>query len=211
MLDAILVSYGTINIYNMNYKYTTDWQGAVRQTWPEILKDFKDKPNLNFLEIGCWEGRTTNWLFDNILTHRSSKMTVVDVFKGSPEETGMNGLDLDTIRDRFEFNTSKRSKKITILEGYSNEVLRQFKPEPIFDVAYIDGTHTAYGTLEDAILVHHLIKPGGLIIFDDYGWKDPNRPSPTDSPQLGIDCFCAAFKDFYDVLVVSYQVTIRKK
>lgn len=195
----------------MNYKYTTDWQGAVRNTWPEILKEFKGKPNLHFLEVGCWEGRTTNWLFDNILTDESSKMTVVDVFLGSPEESGMGGLDLDTIRERFEYNTSSHSKKINILEGYSNNILRQIKPEPIFDMAYIDGTHTAYGTLEDAILVHPLIKPGGLIIFDDYGWKDLNRPAITNSPKLGIDCFCAAFKDFYDVINISYQVTIKKK
>jgi len=193
------------------YKYSTDWNGMARITWAEILKDYKNKPNTHFLEVGCWEGRTTNWLLDNILTRKSSKITVVDIFKGSPEETGMKHLDLDTIRERFEYNTADYADRIKILEGYSNEVLKKLGNKPIFDFAYIDGTHTAYGTLEDAILVHPLLKSGGIIIFDDYGWKDANLPSPTDSPQLGIDCFCAAFKDFYDVIQVGYQVTIKKK
>ena len=44
------------------------------------------------------------------------------------------------------------------------------------------------------------------IIFDDYKWKDPNRPSDTDSPELGINCFVNAYADFYDVIFVFYQV-----
>ena len=198
-------------IEEKEYKYTTDWQGIVRETWPRILNEFKDKRNLHFLEVGCWEGRTTNWLFDNILTHKSSKMTVVDVFKGSPEETGMQSLDLETIRERFEWNTSKNLEKINILEGYSNHILKKLEQKETFDMAYIDGTHTAYGTLEDAILVHPLIKSGGMIIFDDYGWIDPNRPEPQNSPKQGVDYFYNAFKYFYDAIEVSYQVVLRKK
>ena len=197
-------------IKKKEYKYTTDWQGIVRETWPRLLKEFKDKRNLHFLEIGCWEGKTTNWLFDNILTHNSSKMTVVDVFKGSPEETGMQSLNLETIRERFEWNAFENLERIRILEGYSNQVLKKLKQKETFDFAYIDGTHTAYGTLEDAILVHPLMKTNGIIIFDDYGWSDPNRPEPQNSPKQGIDYFYNAFKHFYDVIEVSYQVTLKK-
>jgi hypothetical protein len=195
----------------MSKQFTTDWFSGNIPLWDVTLTELKNKPNLNFLEVGCWEGRATCWLLENILTDSTSKITVVDSFGGSPEETGMQGLDFDNVLSRFKNNIKENSEKVTIHQGYSSHVLKTLGNEPQYDFAYIDASHTAYGTLEDAILVHPLIKKGGIIIFDDYGWKDPNRPSVTDSPELGISCFVNVFADFYDVIFVGYQVGIVKK
>ena len=124
-------------------------------------------------------------------------------------------IDRDNEQDgpkfwRFKHNTKEYDNKITIHNGYSSYMLKQLGNEPLFDFAYIDASHTAYGTLEDAILVHPLIKNGGIIIFDDYKWKDPKRPSITDSPELGINCFANAYADFYGVLFVGYQIGLVK-
>jgi len=195
----------------MNKQFTTDWFSHNIPNWTYVLEPFKNKPNLNFLEIGCWEGRATCWLLENILIDKSSKITVVDTFGGSPEETGMKELNLTEILTRFKHNTSIYQDQITINQGYSSTILKQIPSEPQFDFAYIDASHTAYGTLEDAVLTHPLIKPGGIIIFDDYLWKDPNRISPTDSPELGIDCFYNTYADFYEVIFSEYQVGLLKK
>jgi len=196
----------------MDKQFTTDWFSHNITNWSEILKSLKDKPNLNFLEVGCWEGKATCWLLENILTDKSSKITVVDTFGGSPEEKGMEGLDFDNVLSRFKYNTSEYKDQIIINQGYSSTVLKQLNPKEYqYDFAYIDASHTAYGTLEDAILVHPLIKSGGIIIFDDYLWKDPNRTSPTESPELGIDCFYNIYSDFYNVLFQGYQVGLIKK
>jgi hypothetical protein len=195
----------------MNKQFTTDWFSNNIPTWDIFLQDIKHHPNLNFLEVGCWEGRATCWLLENILTDESSKITVVDTFGGSPEEDGMNGLDFKNVYSRFKHNTKEYDNKITIHNGYSNKMLKQLGNEPLFDFAYIDASHTAYGTLEDAVLTHPLIKSGGIIIFDDYKWKDPNRPSDTDSPELGINCFVNAYADFYDVIFIGYQVGLKKR
>jgi hypothetical protein len=195
----------------MKKQFTTDWFSNNIPMWDITLQEFKNKPNLNFLEVGCWEGRATCWLLENILTDKSSKITVVDSFGGSPEETGMKELNLTDILSRFKHNTSDYQNQITIHQGYSSTILKQLPSESQFDFAYIDASHTAYGTLEDAVLTHPLIKPGGIIIFDDYLWKDPNRPSPTDSPELGINCFYNTYADFYDVLFSGYQVGLLKK
>jgi hypothetical protein len=195
----------------MSKQFTTDWFSGNIPLWDVTLTELKNKPNLNFLEVGCWEGRATCWLLENILTDSTSKITVVDSFGGSPEETGMQGLDFDNVLSRFKNNIKENSEKVTIHQGYSSHVLKTLGNEPQYDFAYIDASHTAYGTLEDAILIHPLIKKGGIIIFDDYGWKDPNRPSVTDSPELGISCFVNVFADFYDVIFVGYQVGTVKK
>jgi predicted O-methyltransferase YrrM len=123
----------------------------------------------------------------------------------------MQGLDFDNVLSRFKNNIKENSEKVTIHQGYSSHVLKTLGNEPQYDFAYIDASHTAYGTLEDAILVHPLVKQGGIIIFDDFGWKDPNRPSVTDSPELGISCFVNVFADFYDVVFVGYQIGLIKK
>jgi hypothetical protein len=194
----------------MSKQFTVDWFSGNISLWNEVLTEFKNKPNLNFLEVGCWEGRATCWLLENILTDSTSKITVVDTFGGSPEETGMQGYDFDNVLSRFKNNISEYNKKVTIHQGYSSNVLKTLGNEPQYDFAYIDASHTAYGTLEDAILVHPLIKKGGIIIFDDFGWKDPNLPSITDSPELGIKCFVNVYDDFYKAIHVGYQVCLVK-
>ena len=170
----------------MRYNYTTDWNPSCRYSWLSLLNTFKDKTNLQFLEIGCWEGRTTNWLLDNFLTHISSKITVIDTFKGSEEEPGMRNQDLLTIRERFNHNTSAHSKKINVLEGFSNHRLKELGNEPLYDFVFIDGTHTSYM------------------------WINHDSTSPTDSPKLGIDSFLENYCDFYKILDKKVQVTIQK-
>lgn len=192
-------------------QFTTDWFTHNIVVWDQVLEHLKHKPNLKFLEVGCWEGRATCWLMENILTDQTSEITVIDSFNGSPEETGMKGLDFDNVLSRFKHNTSVYKEKITIHQGYSSDILKTFGNSPVFDFAYIDASHTAYGTLEDAVLIHPLIKSGGIVIFDDYGWKDPNRPSKTDSPELGIDCFYNVYEDFYNPIFTGYQVGLIKK
>lgn len=195
----------------MEKKFTTDWFSSNIPIWDSFLNHLKHKSDLNFLEVGCWEGRATCWLLENILTDSTSRITVIDTFGGSPEESGMNGLDFENVYSRFKHNIEEYNDKVTILHGYSNDMLKQLSNNSLFDFAYIDASHTAYGTLEDAILTHPLIKSGGIIIFDDYQWKDASRPSPTDSPELGINCFITAYSDFYDIVFKGYQVILRKK
>ena len=193
-------------------QYTHDWFSHNIPVWEQVLGHLKDQPKLKFLEVGCFEGKATNWLCENILTGDKSGIVVIDTFEGSPEEDGMAGIDFNTLRQRFESNTYKHKKKITILQGYSQDILRSIVPtNKGYDFIYIDATHTAYGTLQDAVLCHSLLKPNGIIIFDDYQWVDPNRPEPHNSPALAIESFVHCFKPFYDVVMTGYQVGIQKK
>ena len=47
--------------------FTTEWFKSHIFVWEQALQGFKNKPNLNFLEIGCFEGMATVWLLENIL------------------------------------------------------------------------------------------------------------------------------------------------
>jgi len=71
-----------------------------------------------------------------------------------------------------------------------------------FDIIYIDGNHEPDYVLEDAILSFRLLKKGGYMIFDDYGWENVH---------IGVDSFIKTYQkriEFVDC--VNGQVIIKK-
>jgi SAM-dependent methyltransferase len=196
--------------------YSVDWFSGNIPNWNSIFEHycFKGKENLQFLEIGCFEGRATNYLLENVLSHETSRIHVVDTFNGSRDEAGMNwdkDYDFDALYNTFVNNISEFKNKVEIYRGSSGDVLKKHFEKNTFDFIYIDGSHTAYDVLQDAILCHPLLKSGGIIIFDDYAWKDPNNMHPTNSPQLGVDCFIMTHETQYDCIMRGYQMGIIKK
>ena len=197
--------------------YSVDWFSNNIPVWDQVFDHtaLKGKDNLTFLEIGCFEGRATNHMLDNILTGKNCVLHVVDTFGGSKNESGMNWDDdiynFTVLVDKFKANISKHEDRVVIHRGFSGDVLKKDFQNDMFDFIYIDGSHTAYDVLQDAILSHSLLKSGGVIIFDDFGWKDPTNLHPTNSPELGITCFYNNYELFYNVLFSGYQIGLIKK
>lgn len=199
--------------------YSVDWFSNNIPVWDQVFDHtaLKGKDNLTFLEIGCFEGRATNHMLDNILTGKNCTLHVVDTFLGSANEIGMIGADrslehfTSEIYSKFTANISNHKDKVIIHKGFSGDILKKDFQNDMFDFIYIDGSHTAYDVLQDAILAHPLLKSGGVVIFDDFGWKDPTNLHPTNSPELGITCFYNNYELFYNVLFNGYQVGLIKK
>lgn len=196
--------------------YSVDWFSHNIPVWDQVFDMFKvrGRNGLRFLEVGCFEGRATNYLLDNILTGEDSTIDVVDTFGGSRNEAGMSWdstYEFDKLINKFIANIELHKNKVTIHRGLSGDILKtSFKPDT-FDFIYIDGSHTAYDVLQDAVLSHPLLKVGGIIIFDDFGWKDPNNLHPTNSPELGITCFYNTYELFYNPIFTGYQIGLTKK
>jgi len=162
-----------------DYDFTVDWTSKRGDVWTRHLGKFKGKPGVQGLEVGCLEGRSTLWFLDNILTDPTSHMTCVDIFEPQNEK-------------RFDHNmeVSGHSKRITKHKGYSQDVLRTLEYNT-YDFVYIDGCHLASCALTDAILSWDLLKPGAIIIFDDYMWR-MHAPAHT-RPKIAVDSFLEAF------------------
>jgi predicted O-methyltransferase YrrM len=90
----------------------------------------------------------------------------------------------------------------------SGSVLPELRPGS-FDIIYVDGGHAAHDVLLDAMLGWELLKPGGILAFDDYQWK-PELP-PEKRPQLAIDLFLRSHFGKFDLLHNAYQIVIEKK
>ena len=198
-----------LHCQSRGYEFTNNWFIYNIPMWQEVLKNISDLANLNFLEIGSWEGQSTCWLLDNILTHPSSKITCIDTFEGGIEHQFSDELSL--IESRFDGNL-KRAKcenKLIKIVGLSQSCLREL-PLSHYDVIYIDGSHIASDVLEDTILCWRLLKNGGMIIFDDYQWEG-YRDQPLKHPAPAINTFLSIFQDKINVIHKGYQVIIQKK
>ena len=195
----------------MDYEFTEDWfsennpEKVVRQ-FDEFLSEFKDKPCM-FLEIGSFEGMSTIWMLENILTEESSQIFCIDAWA---EWTGDAFV-------RFVSNMNKTGlkDKVHIVKGDSSEELRVF-PKEYFDFIYIDGNHDEKAVIKDAIGSFRILKKGGIIAFDDYllGISYPNSPGSkamNGSTKKAIDYFLDVFQDELEIIHKDYQVWIKKK
>ena len=73
------------------------------------------------------------------------------------------------VERRFDHNlrVAHAAHKVTKIKATSREALRKL-PFESYDLVYLDGSHMAADVLEDAVLSFPLLKPGGILIFDDY-------------------------------------------
>lgn len=192
------------------YRFTDDWVGFRVEPWRRVLAPLAHRPNLRYLEIGAWEGRSLIWMLENILTHPSCHATVVDPYMPRDEYQRLNMTTVPAKRSIFLSNllASGRAEAITLVSGYSQIALRGL-PIYSFDIIYIDGAHDADDVMEDAMLCHRLIKNGGILIFDDYAW--PDALSIREQPKPAVDFLLEYFGDRYDLLEKGYQVIVQKK
>lgn len=172
------------------------------------LAEFKDKPNLKFLQLGVFTGDATVWLCNNILTDKSSKLIDVDTWEGSDEESHAE-MDFSDVYQVYQ-DKVKDLPVVSVVSDTHKYLIRQLDNFiGAFDFIYIDADHTTVGVLLDAELSWPLLKSGGVMAFDDYTWGRDLPPSKT--PRPGILLFVERHKEEIDTLVINSQYWIKKK
>lgn len=211
--------------------YSENWFDHNIPHWQQWLGGFRDRPGIRALEIGSFEGRSTLWLCQHILTGVGARVDCVDLFAPDPVYGDYHA--------RFRQNTAAFADRITEHPGYSFDSLRRIEGE--FDFIYIDGWHSAFGALADGVMTWPLLKSGGVMIFDDYLWVPPKLGPPAkpsglsrrltklrggdwrrealqrqidsvavDTPKLGVDGMLATLRGYHEVIGDDYQLAVRK-
>lgn len=194
----------------MEKKFTTNWFSSNIKRFDAYLHQFKNKNYLNFLEVGSFEGRSTCWLLDNILTGENCSLTCIDTFEGGYEHQEL-GESLTTLYDVFMHNTKPYGDKvITIRDTSSSALLKPEVRDKKYNFIYIDGCHESKEVLEDAVLCWELLSDRGIMIFDDYGWGS-HIDDVTLKPKVAIEGFINAYRRKLEILQVDYQVVLLKK
>lgn len=195
-------------------QFTVDWFDYNTSHLASILAEYREQPDVRMLEIGAYEGRSTVWFLNHVVTGAGSRLTSVDTWLGSVEN---DPNEMGSVWERFQLNTRPflDSGRLTAVVSTSQDYLaRQIAgasgdARPQFDIIYVDGSHAAPDVLSDAVLSWALLAPGGVMVFDDYWWR--GMWSEQDRPRFAIDSFLACFLGQYHELHRGYQVVIRKR
>ena len=178
------------------YSFSVDWFSNNIPIWQKALAPFKAQPDVKYLELGVYEGRSLIWMLENILTHPTAQVVAIDLF---PENL------LTTFRHNLE--VAGAGNKVEVLKGKFSDILGKL-PRKSFDIIYLDGGHMSWTTLETTILAWPLLKDNGLLIFDDY-LSHKDWPEEL-TPKAAIDAFILSHRNFVDITGQGYQMFVRK-
>ena len=182
-----------------------NWFDGQRYNFENYLTAWAGKPDLRFLQIGVYTGDASVWLLENILTDQTSLLLDVDTWNGS-KETEHAHINFDKVYEYYK-ERMKPYPNIRSARNSSDNFFRN-NAKPIFDFIYIDGDHTAEQVAKDAESAWAILKPEGIMAFDDYLWGQDVIPELTPKP--AIDDFLNNHIDEYDILNKDYQVWIQK-
>lgn len=172
--------------------YTQDWNNEFIQNTKFIRRNSLDM----VLEIGCFEGLTSNYICDNLLTKRG-RLFCVDPLEDRylvdnlDEHAEYLNNSIDYMKgqyDRFIENT-RRQSQIRLVRCKSDDAWSQLNGWGQFDLIYIDGDHRPEQVYKDGCNALKVVKHHGFILFDDYEWKTEKF-----AVKDGVDRF---FKDNY--------------
>lgn len=200
-----------------DYTFTTDWFSSNVRAWNELLIQLKP---LTMLEIGSFEGRSACYLIENCSQFGPVEIYCIDTWSGGVE---YDGISMKEVEARFDVN-------VEIARGraqHAVEIHKVRKPSfaalaamlssddaPVLDLVYIDGSHQAPDVLADAVLSFSLLRPGGVMIFDDYLWHlgPMGSQDSLNMPKPAVDAFVNLFQRKLNVVqrMPLYQLYLQK-
>ncbi len=184
------------NFYIMQNPITQDWNG-------EFKKNTKGIKVETALEIGCFEGLTTNYICDNLLKE-GGRIICIDPLE---DEYLPGHKDNEIFKGQYErFIRNTANRPMELIRKKSSEAYYQIK-DLRFGLIYVDGDHTEQGVFNDAVIYWNLLLDsprgvGGYMLFDDYGQSEDTKK--------GIDRFLETQKGNFKLLVKDYQVLIQR-
>lgn len=190
--------------------YTNDWFSHNIPNWTHLfhLVDWDpEAPGNVGIEIGSYEGRSSAWLLENQFRHSESKLFCVDVFADADQP--------DSYWRNFKNNVvdTVHGHRVEVYKGFSFDFMSKFVSDGrTCDFVYVDGSHRAADVLEDLVLGFRALRPGGLLICDDYlGGAGSNPDLTLGSPKAAVDAFTTIYRDRLELLHWGYQAAVAKK
>jgi predicted O-methyltransferase YrrM len=124
-------------------------------------------------EIGCFEGKTTNYLLK-----RCQDLTIyaVDLWEWRPELFGDRERELQHLRNheaiKREFDRKTRSygKRVKVLQGISWEMAKHVADESL-DFVFIDADHGYEAVKKDILAWVPKVHERGIISGHDIDWE----------------------------------------
>ena len=176
--------------------------------WDNHLLHFRGKP-IKILEIGVYKGEAMEKFAEVFLeSNKDAEYYGIDTWEGSPEYVEIDFKEIEKAALSRK-DASPRKNNIHFIKKESVIALPELIIKKImFDIIFIDASHTAKDVLYDSTLAMKLLMVGGIVIFDDYLWQKLEPIIFTPKP--AIDSILNIFKDELTVLYMGYQVIAKK-
>jgi Methyltransferase domain len=185
--------------------FTTDWTTHHFATWKRILRSRRERV-VDALEVGAWEGRSAIFWLNYF---PGSRLTCVDTFGGSAEHHVAFADGLAAVERHFDANVTPYGARVEKIKARSTDALSLLGVQGRrFDFVYLDGSHRAADVYADACIAWSMVRPGGVLLFDDYTWVD--MPDEMDRPKIGIDAFLLSAAGTFHEINRGLQVLIEK-
>ncbi|CAN7620486.1 class I SAM-dependent methyltransferase [Neorhizobium tomejilense] len=183
---------------------SNDWFVGHLPIWMWLFDrfDLRSRADLKALEIGSWEGMSA---FFFLKTLPNATLTCVDTWAGSDEH---DKEAMSAVEGRFNANLVGHAGRMTKFKGTSNAYFMEKPKDLAFDFIYVDGSHLADDVMMDAVNGFAALKPGGIMVFDDYIWgyyADAN-----DNPANAVHRFLEMKRGKFELVYLFQQVIIRK-
>jgi predicted O-methyltransferase YrrM len=164
--------------------------------WSELFRSYRSwdrSTPKTCVEIGTFHGSSALWIVENLLQHPQSRLVCIDAWEG---DSGAHALAV--FRRNLAQLSDKDRAKVEVLQSRSRDALiRLAAAGERADFIYVDGSHAAPDVLSDLVLAFGLLRVGGLMICDDYLWKDPAHDggSILGRPKIAIDAFTNIYSE----------------
>jgi hypothetical protein len=172
------------------YRFSKDWAGWLQRKL-RVLRADGYAPR-DMLEIGVYEARGTSVAVETLPSIRA--WTGVDPWAGTAPSA---------VRERAEWNLRQMRMhsgvSIRIFDTIADAACRRLREAgEQFDLIYVDGDHSAPSVLADSRNAWALLRPGGIVVWDDIPWTPDDS---TDTPvRTGVDQFLGEIGRVFDEL-----------
>ena len=185
--------------------YSNNYTDRNTKNWLKVTENLINKPNVKMLELGTYEARSSKFFIDNILTGKNSELVTVDFKPDITEYSQSNINKMEKYYPNFKF--IKADFKVFLAE----EVSLNKK----YDIIYQDGGKLLLTTMYQLICCFYLLNSGGILIIDDYEWKNKNvnkndKLNNNKGPKEAIDIFYNFVKNDVTILHKGYQLILKK-
>jgi predicted O-methyltransferase YrrM len=149
------------------YAFTDSWHEGYVRTWKRChaIKDVRPE---RVLEIGVHEGRSACHLIDERMPPKSV-FVGVDPFLSIEHEA--------RARANVAIAAAVRQIQATLWSRPFDQAMADYlnRTQKPFDVLYIDGPKERDAVLAICRAAFPLVRPGGVMIFDDAYWHEDSR------------------------------------
>lgn len=178
-----------------------DWNGAFKNS-------VADLPKVDIaLEVGCFEGRTTRWIYENMILPEG-RVVCIDPLEDQyltenlDEAAVKMNSELPYFKNQYlRFLRNTKHCVVNLIRKRSAEAYPELYALR-FGFIYVDGDHREEVVYNDGVQCLELCRVGGHILFDDYTWSEGTK--------RGIDRFLEAKRLNIEIVKMDYQVLIKR-